>query len=221
MRELRFRDALMMTNLRPAVENLTAQEIEDLRPDFESMATQVPEKIDIAGEQISGNLASVFVKDPNSTSGKQASSEIKLRRENDAWSILSGDPVAEAAAKTEGKNYFFKLHFELRHSEVEGTLNDIVKAQAVYSLQNREVYTDLQTLVKQGTVAAGVLDPVAYGYKFTLNLSPDKKKYTVNAEPTQYGKTGKLSYLLTSGDKKNGPQMINEDKAGAPVAVKN
>ena len=222
MRELRFREALMLTNLKPAVENLTVQEVEDLRSDFEAMASQVPEKIETSNERITGNSASVLIKAQSmTTSGQPEAGEINLRRENDDWIILSGDAEAEAAAKKEGKNYFYKLHFDLRHSEVEGTLQDIIKAQIAFSLQNKGMYADLPVFVDQGTVTGNVLKPETYGYKFKLTLSPDKKKYMVNAEPTVYGKTGKLSFLLISGDPKTGPRILHEDKAGAAITAQN
>ena len=66
MREKKFREAFGMSIYRPAIEGLSAPEFEDLRPDFEKMAVAVSEKIpatvDITGEQISGDAATVFVK---------------------------------------------------------------------------------------------------------------------------------------------------------------
>src|ERR1051326_1988323 len=66
MREKKFREAFGMSIYNPAIEGLSAQEFEDLRPDFEKMAAAVSEKIpatvDITGEQISGDVATVFVK---------------------------------------------------------------------------------------------------------------------------------------------------------------
>ena len=89
MRERRFRDAMMMTNLRAAVENLMPQEIEDLRQDFEPMATRVPEKIETNGEQISGDAASVFIKATDPISGELKLDELKLRRENNNWVVIT------------------------------------------------------------------------------------------------------------------------------------
>jgi hypothetical protein len=66
LREKKFREAFGITIYRPAIEGLSAQEFEELRPDFEKMALAVSEKIppqiDITGEQISGDAATVFVK---------------------------------------------------------------------------------------------------------------------------------------------------------------
>ena len=66
------------------------------------------------------------------------------------------------------------------------------------------------------------MNPDVMGYRFRLQLSSDKKKYTVNAEPLQYGKTGKLSFLLESNSGKagNSPRIQNADKGGAPLTTK-
>src|SRR5882762_10609157 len=62
MREKRFREAFDMTIYKPAIDPLKPQEFEDLRPDFEKMAAVVPESVDLGGEQVSGDIATVFVK---------------------------------------------------------------------------------------------------------------------------------------------------------------
>src|SRR5918999_478302 len=66
LREKKFREAFMMSIYRSAIEGLSAQEFEELRPDFEKMALaiseRIPQKIEVSGEQISGEAATVFVK---------------------------------------------------------------------------------------------------------------------------------------------------------------
>ncbi len=221
MRERRFRDALMMTNLSSAVEKLSAAEMADLTPDFEPMASRVPEKIEINGEQISSNLASVFVKANDPLTGELKIDEVKMRRENNAWIILTGDQETEEMAKCEGANYFFKLRIETRHADIEDTMREIIKAELVYNLQHKGEYADLQALTKEKLLSSEILDANLMGYRFTSQISGDKKKYTVNAEPVQYGKTGKLSFLLTSGDVKTGPRVQKDDKNGQPLGSKN
>src|SRR5438067_9978581 len=75
MREHRFKDAWAMTIYKPAVEDLSAEEMEDLRSDFEQKAAQVPAQIEITGEQIQGNIATVFVRVPVTESTPQVTSE--------------------------------------------------------------------------------------------------------------------------------------------------
>ena len=62
MREKRFREAFDMSIYKPAIDNLKPQEFEDLRPDFEKMSAAIPLTVNITGEQISGDAATVFVK---------------------------------------------------------------------------------------------------------------------------------------------------------------
>src|ERR1051326_924386 len=53
MREKKFREAFALSIYRPAIEGLSPQEFEELRPDFEKMAVavseKIPEKIDVSG----------------------------------------------------------------------------------------------------------------------------------------------------------------------------
>src|SRR5213082_4092697 len=51
MREHRFRDAWAMTIYKPAVEGLTADEMEDLRVDFDERAAKIPEPVEIMGDR--------------------------------------------------------------------------------------------------------------------------------------------------------------------------
>lgn len=218
--ERRLRDALMLTNLRAAVEPLSAQEMQEFNQDLEPFAEQARD-VAATGEQTSGNLASVFVKGVDPKTNLPKLDEVKLRQESGAWTILLGDAETEAAVRREGKNYLPKMRIEARHSEIELTLQDLITAQLAYSLKNNGVYADLQTLAAERLLPAEVLQPAVIGYNFRMQLAADKKRYTVNAEPVAYGKTGKLSFLLESStDKNGGPRIQNADKAGAPIAVK-
>ncbi len=60
MHERRFKEAWALTIYKPAVDGLNAQEMEDLRPDFEEKAAAIPDQVEISGEQISGDIATVF-----------------------------------------------------------------------------------------------------------------------------------------------------------------
>ena len=86
MREHRFKDAWAMTIYKPAVEDLSAEEMEDLRSDFEQKAAQVPAQIEITGEQIQGNIATVFVRVPVTESTPQVTSEpVNLISSGGVW----------------------------------------------------------------------------------------------------------------------------------------
>src|SRR5213083_2134452 len=75
MREHRFKDAWSMSVYKPAIEGLTADEMEDLRPFFESQAAPIPEQLQIDGEKISGNTAQIFVRLPPSDTSPQVTSK--------------------------------------------------------------------------------------------------------------------------------------------------
>src|ERR671919_1860095 len=95
MREKKFREAFGMSIYRPALEGLSAQEFEDLRPDFERVAIaiteKIPEKMDITGEQISGDTATVFVKVLDAD-GKEKIEPASLIKINNGWVV--GDKEA-------------------------------------------------------------------------------------------------------------------------------
>lgn len=217
LKEQRFREALMLTNWRAAVETFTAQESEDLRNNFKSLAPQA--SVEITGEQLSGSAASVFVKGKDPESGEMKVDEIRLRREADRWIVVLGDAQTEAALKSEGKSYFYRLWMENRHQDARFLLEDIYKAQLIHSASGDGTFADLNTLVNRKLLSSDVLSPDS-GYRFRVQLSPDKKKYSVGAEPVQYGKTGKLSFLMEIG-KDGQPILKSIDSAGAPYAVKN
>jgi len=81
LREKKFREAMFLTNLRPAIETLTDAELRELHVDFEPLAAQVPAEIEINGEIIVKNKATVTAKLPDNDTEELKIQEIKLRRE--------------------------------------------------------------------------------------------------------------------------------------------
>src|SRR6266576_2676931 len=104
MREHRFKDAWSMTIYSSAVQDLTAEEMEDLRPDFEDRAAGVPEKIEITGEQIKENIATVFVKVSSSDTTQIVSEPVNLVSSGGTWII--GTEAAQAEVKKKGRRFF-------------------------------------------------------------------------------------------------------------------
>src|SRR5258706_15390284 len=99
MHERRFKEAWALTIYKPAVDGLNAQEMEDLRPDFEEKAAAIPDQVEISGEQISGDNATVFVKVPISDSTPQNTSQpVTLIKSGGAW-IISDEPNQATANK--------------------------------------------------------------------------------------------------------------------------
>ncbi len=213
LREKRFRDAMFLTNLRPAIEGLTDAELKDLQIDFEPIARQVPAEIEINGEIVSGNAATVTAKLPDNETEKIELQQIKLRKENNYWVILTVDAAAENLIRKEGKNYFFSLRIETHQAEAREMLGRISKAEMVYALQNNGLYADIPTLIEKGFLPADASGADSTGYNYTVSVTDDKKKYSAAATPAVYGKTGKLSFFFEY-DGKNNPRLTEKDNGG-------
>jgi hypothetical protein len=216
LRDKKIRDAIFLTNLRPAIEGLTDAELKELQVDFESLAREVPAEIQINGEIIAGDKATVTANLPDIEKKKMQIQEIKLRREGSAWIIRTVDEDAEKLVKKEGNKYFFAVRIDAYHENVKEAFEQIMKAQMVYALQNNGAYADMAAMVQNNFVAPDVINPSVSGYNYKIVLSPDKKKYTLTAEPAAYGKTGKLSFLAEGEAGKN-PQMASKDSGGQPL----
>lgn len=215
LRDKKFREALFLTNLRPAIEGLTDSELDDLKVDFEQIAVGVPAEVEINGEIISGNYATVTAKLPDNETREVKLQEIRLRKEGNYWIILTVDETAEAQIKKEGNRYFFNLRIETHEAEAKAMLERIYKSQTVYALQNGGTYGEMQQLIGAGLLPEDASSAESTGYQFSLVLSSDKKKYYANAVPAAYGKSGVVSFLLEF-DGKN-PKFSSKDVQGQPL----
>src|SRR6266478_4134068 len=158
MREHRFKDAWAMTIYKPAVEDLNAAEMEDLRPDFEQKAAQVPSEIEITGEQIQGNIATVFVKVPLTESTAQVTSEpVNLISSGGVWII--GDESNQAIVKKAGRRFFLDALISEHESDVEDFLKRLIAIQIVYGTQNKGAFGDLPSLIATGLISKEAGDP--------------------------------------------------------------
>ncbi|HKR00270.1 MAG TPA: hypothetical protein VJT09_06330 [Pyrinomonadaceae bacterium] len=193
MRERRFREAFALSIYKPAIEGLSPAEFEELRPDFERMAGAVPEKIDVGGEQISGNTATVFVKIADADKAAQAE-PVTLIRDGALWIV--GDRENQEIVRKAGKQFFFEARIQTHHNEVQSMLQRISLAQIAYASQHNNLYADLPTLITAGLVPKDVTMPEIIGYRFHLTLAKDAKSWTAGAEPLRYGRTGLLSFFL-------------------------
>ena len=209
LREKRFRDALAMSIYKPAIEGLTAQEVEELRPDFEKLSGVVLEEVVIVGEQVSGETATVFGKfEQDDLNG--APRPLTLIREGGAW--LVGDRAGLEAVKAGGKNYFFETRISTHQSEVEKLLGRLVAVQMVYAAKHGGTYGDLPALVREGLMPADSLTHDSTGYRIYVKLDKGGKAYTAGAEPVRYGRTGRLSYRV---DAKG--EVKSKDAGGKPI----
>ena len=216
LREKKFREAIFLTNLRPAIEGLTDTELKDFSVDFEAIAGQVPSEIEINGEIITGDQATVTANLPNDDGDKKEIQTIKLRKENDVWVIQTVDEEAAKKIKTEGKNYFYSLRIETHEEEAKKMLERISKAELAHGLQNGGLFADMQTLITAGLLPEDIKTSDSTGYAYVISLAGDKKQYFATATPAVYGKSGKLSFLLQS-DGKGIPHVTSKDNGGKPL----
>jgi hypothetical protein len=190
--EKRFRDAFVMSTLKGAIEGLSNEEWEDLRPDFERMAAAAA-GVSVSGEQVSGETATVFVKmkDAEPTAPPD---QVSLMRLGGHW--ILGDKDSQDAVNKEGKKYFFKARIDTHHGEAQSMLQRISVGQLVYSKQHNGQYGDMQALIAAGLIPKDLESTESTGYRFHITLGADAKSYTAGAEPALYGRTGRLSFFM-------------------------
>lgn len=213
LRENRIREAIFLTNLRPAIEGLTDTELKEFQLDFAAVAKQVPSDVEINGEIITGDIATVTAKLPDEDNEKLQIQEVRLRKDGDVWVILTVDEAAEKQIRKEGKNYFYALKIETHQDEAREMLDRVSKAQIAFALQNNNLYGDMQALIAAELLPADIQTSRSTGYNYAVSLSEDRKSYSVSATPAEYGKTGRLSFLVKL-DEKMRARLTSEDNGG-------
>ena len=208
MRERKFREAFSLSIYQPAIEGLKPAEFDDLRPDFERLASAIPEKVNITGEQISGEAATVFVK-VKDDDNKEQSEPVSLMRIDGKWIV--GDKENQEIVKKAGSEFFFNARIDTHHNEVKDLMQRIALAQVVYSQQHSGKFGDMPALILAGLIPKDLEGIESTGYRFRVTVSPDGRSWTANAEPAQYGRTGRLSFLMDQLGVKSG------DVAGKPL----
>jgi hypothetical protein len=213
MREHRYRDAFSLTSYQPAVEGLNAEEMELLRPGFEEKAAGIPANVDITGEQISGNNATVFVKVPVSDTTAQVTSQpLNLIKSGNDWIILFGTEADAAEIKKAGRRYFLDALIEGHEADVEEFFKRLAIWEGIYSSQHNGMYGDFNALMQAGMFSNDVIDPNLSGYNYHITLAKDGKTYVATAEPTRFGKTGKQSFSMDQTG-----AIKNADNGGKPL----
>lgn len=216
MREKKFREAFGMSIYRPALEGLSAQEFDDLRPDFERVAIaiteKIPEKTEITGEQISGDTATVFMKVLDAD-GKEKVEPATLIKLNNVWIV--GDKENLALVQKEGKKFFFEARIHAHHNDVQDMLTRITLAQVAYSQSHNGKFGNIAELIAAGYIPKDIEGTESTGYRFQVIRTADGKTWYATAEPVQHGRTGRLSFYLDASGVKSG------DVGGKPLVVKN
>jgi hypothetical protein len=213
MREGKFREAFALSIYKPAIDPLTQAEFEELQSDFQRMAAAIPEKVQLTGEQISGDSATVFVKVKEADATTEQPEPISLIRVNGVWII--GDRENDAIVKKAGKDFFFNARIDTHHSEVQSLFQRITLAQVVYGQQHNGQYGNLAELIAGGLLPKDLEGTESTGYRFQVNKSADGKTWNATAEPAQYGKTGRLSFYLDASGVRSG------DVGGKPLMPRN
>jgi hypothetical protein len=208
MREKRFRDAFDMSIYKPAIEPLKPQEFEELRPDFEKMAAVIPEQVNLGGEQVSGDIATVFVKVKEGDAPELAE-PVMLILVDSVWII--GDKENQAVVKKAGKQFFFNARIDTHHDEVQAMLTRVSLAQLLYSQQHNGLFADLATLISLGLLPKDLEGTESTGYRFHVNALSGGKSWNAGAEPAQYGRTGRLSFFLDAAG------VRSSDTGGKPL----
>ena len=216
MREKKFREAFGISIYRPAIEGLSTQEFEELRPDFEKMAIavseRIPAQVDITGEQISGDAATVFVKVLDAD-GKAKVEPASLIKVDNNWIV--GDKENLELVKKVGKKFFFEARINAHHSDVQDMMTRISLTQVVYSQGHNGQFGNIAELITAGLLPKDIEGAGSTGYRFQVVRSTDGKSWYATAEPAQHGRTGRLSFYLDAAGVRSG------DNGGKPLLVKN
>ncbi len=216
LRDKRFREAIYLTNLRPAIEQLSDTELKEYEVDLSAVARNVPSDIVINGEIITGDKATVTAKLPGEDVDKVDLQELNLRKDNGNWIIITVDEAAEKRIKETGKNYLRLLRIETHQDEAKEMLNRIAKAEMAFAAQNGGKFGDVRSLVGGGLLPNDVLSAESTGYTYSITLTDGAKKYYATATPAEYGKSGLMSFIVKLNEK-NSPLLSSKDTGGKPM----
>jgi hypothetical protein len=176
-----------------------------------AVTEKMPEKIDVSGEQISGDVATVFVKVMDAE-GKEKIEPATLIKIDNNWII--GDKENLDLVKKAGKQFFFEARINAHHNDVQDMMTRISLAQVLYSQNHNGQFGNTVELVAAGVVPKDIEGTESTGYRFQINRSVDGKSWYATAEPAQYGRTGRLSFYLDATGVRSG------DNGGKPLVVK-
>ena len=216
LREKKYRDAFAMSIYRLASEPLSAAEFEDFRVDFDRIAfaitERIPANVDITGEQISGDAATVFMKMLDAD-GKEKIEPTSLIKVDNVWIV--GDKENLDLVKKQGKKFFYEARINAHHNDVQDMMTRIAVMQVAYAQGHNNQYGNMAELIAAGMVPKDIEGVETTGYRFQIVRSADGKSWYATAEPAQYGRTGRLSFYLDASGVRSG------DVAGKPLVVKN
>lgn len=194
LREQRYAEGFALSIYREAVEGLSPEELAELTPDFEATFAQIPAKIEIKGEQAAGETATVFA-----LFGSDANvQEVGLVRQDGRW--LVGDGESLALVRRDKTAFFFNTRIRVNHNEAFSLLKRLSGSQVVRMKEEKAYGTIEELIAEDKALGADMPGSVGAGYRFTVNVTPDRQAFTVVAVPVKHGRTGLLSFFAdTSG----------------------
>jgi hypothetical protein len=176
-----------------------------------AVAEKLPQNIDVSGEQISGDSATVFVKVLDAD-GKEKVEPVGLMKIDNAWVV--GDKESLDLVKKAGKKFFFEARITAHHNDVQDMMTRIAVVQVAYAQSHNGTFGNTAELIGAGYVPKDLEGVESTGYRFQIFKSTDGKSWYATAEPAQYGRTGRLSFYLDASGIKSG------DAGGKPLVVK-
>src|SRR5215467_14897024 len=188
LREKRYADGFKLSVYRGAVEGSSEADFKELEGEFARTFAAIPEKIEPRAEKVDGDSAVVFLK----FQGIDQPQSVTLIRVNGQW--LVGDRETLKTVQAQGTAFFFNAKMAVSQDEVADLMNRIIGSELVYAEHKQGACASLEELIKLEALPVDVQNGDVSGYHIAVNLSADKKSFFVTAEPSRYGKTGKLSF---------------------------
>ncbi len=207
LRHKKYFEGFSVSVYRAALEGLKDEDLRELEPDFERLASSLPDLVQIEGEQVSGDRASVFVKLPN----EQKAQEVTLIKQSGQW--LVGDLDTQKYVKKQGRNFFFNERIRVSEAEANEWMQEILGYELVY-FKAKQRFATFDDLAKLSSVSAQLLTGTVSGYIFEIQVSDDAKKFSATARPVAHGRTGRLSFYA---DQTN--LVRAEDKSGQAASL--
>ncbi|MCI0488851.1 MAG: hypothetical protein L0229_19845 [Blastocatellia bacterium] len=208
LKDRRYVEGFRYSVYRGALEGLSAPELKELEEDFARSFSDLPDKIEPHGEQVTGETATVFLK----FDGIDSLQQVALVKVSGEW--LVGDRESLALVKSQGRAYFFNARIQANEEEAFDMLQRVISVQWIYAQRFEGRHASLEELIRLGGLPKDLEDGESGGYRFTLTLSEDAKSFSVTATPDVYGKTGRLSFYADIGG------IRAEDLKGQPASAK-
>jgi hypothetical protein len=213
LREQRYAEGFAVSVYAAAIQGLSEPDLAELAPEFERTFANIPAAITIEGENVSGEVATVWAK-----FGERVE-EIALVKSGGRW--LVGDRETLEQVARDRAAFFFNARIDVNQTETLKLVREIMGKQDAAKVKAK-TYAGLDELIDAYELTDDLRGGQASGYKFTLALTPDRSSYTVVAVPARYGRTGMLSFYgdplgVRAADGRGGP--VGVDAPLVPVGA--